>query len=305
LIARPRVHAGSQAIEITHTDNNSIGAWRDFGSNGFDTLHVRYYMKYDPLFPGCHHTGMSLLAAAPGLDQGSTTGVRPNGSNHFQVLLDDIAPFFDWTPPGNSAPGFTALYTYHMDQAGDYGDFFFPSGEVLPGGRDLFGSDFVPRSDFILERDRWYAFELMLRANTPGQQNGRIAFWIDGELAGDFPNLRLRDVASLKPNFVVLTTYSSQNHSNKTLWYDDVVVATEYIGPMVSESSPPADAGANDDVDAAPGTNGDGDGGTNGDDAGADGGCGCATAPSEGDSAPWPLALSLGLTIWWYRRSSS
>jgi hypothetical protein len=36
----------------------------------------------------------------------------------------------------------------------------------------------------------------MVEANTPGRTDGRIAFWLDGVLAADFPNLRFRDVAS-------------------------------------------------------------------------------------------------------------
>jgi len=307
------VHAGAQAIQITHTDNNSIGAWRDFGDGGFDTLHVRYYMKYHADFPGCHHTGMSLLAAAPGLDQGSSTGVRPTGTNHYQVLLDNIAPFFDWGPPGNIAPGMTALYTYHMDQAGDYGDHFFPSGDSLPGGRDLFGDSFEPRTDFTLERDRWYSFELMMSANTVGQQNGRIAFWIDGKLSGDFPNLRLRDIETLKTNFVVLTTYSSQRHDNKVLWYDDVVVATEYIGPMVTDSPPTEDSGSSLNSDVGPGDTMVRDSHPTAhpsEDGGADsnldsdaGGCACRVAGKREQALSWWLLGIFGLLRARRRRS--
>jgi hypothetical protein len=55
---------------------------------------------------------------------------------------------------------------------------------------------------------------------------------VDGKLAGDFPNLRFRSVPDLKIGHVVLGTYSSRREDNKTLWYDDVVVGTSYIGPQ-------------------------------------------------------------------------
>jgi hypothetical protein len=37
-----------------------------------------------------------------------------------------------------------------------------------------------PRPD----RDRWICYEFMVKANTPGQRDGRLAFWIDGRLRG-------------------------------------------------------------------------------------------------------------------------
>ena len=42
----------------------------------------------------------------------------------------------------------------------------------------------------------------MVQANTPGQRDGRVTFWIDGHLAADFPNLRFRSVDALKINRV-------------------------------------------------------------------------------------------------------
>jgi hypothetical protein len=72
----------------------------------------------------------------------------------------------------------------------------------------------------------------MVQVNTPGRRDGRVAFWVDGALTGDFPNLRLRSVPTLKVNQVVLGPYSSRKHANKIMWYDNVVVATSYIGPQ-------------------------------------------------------------------------
>ena len=80
----------------------------------------------------------------------------------------------------------------------------------------------------------------MVKANTPGQRDGRIAAWIDGKLAADFPNLRLRDVDTLKIDQCSLALHIKQNtqRDNKK-WYDDVVMATSYIGPMATEKPPP------------------------------------------------------------------
>jgi hypothetical protein len=60
-----------------------------------------------------------------------------------------------------------------------------------------FGRNFVKRPNVIPALGRWYAYEVMVRANTPGQRDGRIALWLDGKLIADFKNLRLRDIPSL------------------------------------------------------------------------------------------------------------
>jgi len=224
------VHSGRQAVEITHDHPRSHGADRRF-AEGFEVLHVRYYMKYAERFPGCHHTGMALLGAAPGVTIGSSTGVRPDGANHFTALLDAIPP---WAREAPHPPGYMNIYCYHMDQAREWGDLFFPTGEVYPPENAwLFAEHFVPRPHLIAERGRWHCYELMVKVNTPGRRDGRIAFWVDGKLAGDFGNLRLRSVEELKINQVILSSYSSRVEPDQTLWYDDVVVATSYIGPQM------------------------------------------------------------------------
>ena len=234
LIARDpeNVHSGKQAIEVTHKQPmRSHGAEKRL-EPGFDTLFVRYYMKYAREFPGCHHTGMAILGAAPGVNMGNSTGVRPDGRNHFTALLDTMPP---WTGSSPEPPGYMDIYCYHMDQGRKWGDILFPSGEIQPAeNRGLFGEHFMPRPNVMAERGRWYCYELMVKANTPGERDGRVAFWVDGKLAGDFPNLRLRSVETLRANYIVIVSYSSSKHPNITHWYDDVVAATSYIGPQVT-----------------------------------------------------------------------
>jgi len=97
-----------------------------------------------------------------------------------------------------------------------------------------FGPEFVSRPDFIPELDRWCCYEFMVKANTPGRRDGRIACWVDGKLIADFPNMRLRDVESLKIDWFAVGVYLRPNttRTNKK-WFDDVVAATSYIGPIV------------------------------------------------------------------------
>lgn len=233
------VHSGKKALEVAMGRPQGMGAARYF-KKGFETLHVRYYAKYAKMFPGSHHTGMSISARAPGVPD-ACPGVRANGRNKFTVLLDTCPP----RPPWSNArpPGYAVIYCYHMDQQHKWGEQWFPSGKTLPGTngkQGLFGKQFVSRPDFLAQRARWYCYELMVRTNTPGKRDGRIAFWIGGKLTGDFPNLRLRSVETLKADRIKIGMYASKTQANKTMWYDDVVAATSYIGPM---AAPPRRAG--------------------------------------------------------------
>jgi hypothetical protein len=92
--------------------------------------------------------------------------------------------------------------------------------------------DFVPRPNVVPALDQWTCCEIMVQCNTPDTANGRVALWIDGELVADHPGLRFRSVEYIKAGYVSLSTYASQEQSGRSLWYDDIVVATEYVGPM-------------------------------------------------------------------------
>ena len=129
------------------------------------------------------------------------------------------------------------MYIYHPEQRDVYGDHFFPNGDVMPNTSipNDFGPDFVPRANITPELGRWYEYEVMLRANTPGLRDGRITCWMDGNVIADFTNLRLRDIDTLKIDRIGLSLHFGDNSTGETRkWYDNIVVATEYIGPLVA-----------------------------------------------------------------------
>jgi hypothetical protein len=72
----------------------------------------------------------------------------------------------------------------------------------------------------------------MVKANTPGLRDGRIAMWLDGALVADFQNLRLRDTTALKIDRFAIDLHAGSNRQSVARkWYDNVA-ATSYIGPM-------------------------------------------------------------------------
>ena len=84
----------------------------------------------------------------------------------------------------------------------------------------------------------------MVKTNTPGQRDGRIALWLDGNLIADFQNLRLRETTALKIDKFDLDLYIRNNSlAVARKWYDNVVAARAYIGPMRSAQPPSAPTG--------------------------------------------------------------
>jgi hypothetical protein len=229
------VHSGKKALEmaVPRPGPKSTGAavQRNL-EEGFDALFLRYYAKFgkdNDVFHGGAHNGGLIDARARGVPVGCA-GVRADGSNKYCAMLDTYRP-----EEKLPSPGPLVVYCYHMDQGGRWGDQFYSSGRILPNGPELFGEEFVPRADFIPEQGRWYCYELMARANTPGKRDGRVAFWVDGKLRGDFPNLRLRSVETLKGNVINLNVHAGNFRVKRDIfmWFDDVAVATAYIGPQL------------------------------------------------------------------------
>ncbi len=225
-------NGGKNALELSvpkQESSLSIAIAKDLRVER-DILFLRWYSKFDREFAvksGSVHNGGSISAHY--FQNGrATAGKKADGKNKFLASLEN-------ENTSGKSPGHLNVYCYHGEQRSQWGDHFFPSGRVLPFSSrpHPFGAQFVARKDVIPQRGRWYCYELMVKANTPGKRDGRIACWIDGKLVADFPNRRLRDVKSLKIDRVGLGLYIAKNEvrANKK-WYDDVIAATKYIGPI-------------------------------------------------------------------------
>jgi len=229
------VFAGSKALELTcpRQDAELSNTVAKVLTEELDVLFLRFYSRFDSAFDvvGSSHNGGGISAHYY-IDGHATPGVPADGTNKFLIAFEA------WR--GEAAdpnPGRLNIYIYHPEQRSQWGDHFFPDGTVLPNSSlpGDFGPDFVARADVVPELARWYCYEVMLLANTPGERDGRIAFWVDGELSADFQNLRLRDVETLRIDRFSLSLHIGSNTEAETRkWYDNVVAATSYIGPVVA-----------------------------------------------------------------------
>jgi hypothetical protein len=227
------VYRGSKALQFTLPQQTAelSDATDKAISPEQDVLFLRYYSKFQPPYEvvGSSHNGSSI-SAHYFINGQATPGVRANGTNKFLANLEN------WRgEAATPSPGDLNIYLYHPEQRSDYGDHFFPNGDVSPNTsiKFTYGPGFVSRPNLIQQLDRWYCYEYMLLANTPGQRDGRIAIWLDGVLVADFPGLRLRDVATLKIDRFGLSFHIGSNPNGQSRkWYDNVVAAKAYIGPI-------------------------------------------------------------------------
>jgi hypothetical protein len=169
------------------------------------------------------HNGITIEANYQG------PGRIPNGTDFFFFSLENSVYYRE------AQPGYSHIYAYHPEQRSQWGDHWFPDGKVLPidSLRGNFGPNFIARPNFIPQTNRWYCYELMVKTNTPGARDGRVGVWIDGTLIADFQNLRLRDISTVKIDKITLGLHAQENaDAADRKWYDNLVVATSYIGPI-------------------------------------------------------------------------
>lgn len=278
-------YAGAQALEFTVPQQEAelSNAVDKVVSPELDVLFLRYYSKFSTPFDvvGSSHNGSSI-SAHYFVDGQATPGVPADGTNKFLVAYEN------WRgEPETTSPGLLNVYVYHPEQRDDYGDHFFPSGLVLPNTSLPFdfGPDFMPRPEVTPELDRWYCWEYMVQANTPGQRDGRIAAWLDGVLVADWTNLRLRDVGTLTIDRFGLSLHIGSNpNGEQKKWFDNVVAATSYIGPLYEPGAGGSDSGSGGADDTAGGGGSDaGSGGGGG--SGSSGGAGTSSSQDEGPSS--------------------
>jgi len=225
------VNHGKKAMEFTlpkQEEGNAAALYRIIKEER-DVLFLRYYAKFEKGYDqhgSSHNSGVISAHYFP--NRQASPGKPADGQNKFWVSFE--------TERGDSpSPGRLNVYVYHPEQRTGYGDHIYPTGMIRSGPEKPapFGPGFVPRPDIIPELDRWYCYEFMVKANTPGRRDGRIACWVDGKLIADFPGFRLRDVETLKIDLFGVALFMRPNNIRaNTRWFDDVVAATSYIGPI-------------------------------------------------------------------------
>jgi len=201
---------------------------------GADAVYARFYVKFSPDYQYNHH--FVWLGANQRTNKWSAfgkAGLKPNGTYY----STGMEPWFAWGK--NPPPGEVNLYTYYLDMEPDrkmdkyWGNGFFPPGPVK--GKAAGAARVIP------PLNQWQCWEFMIQANTaPDKADGKQAMWVDGKLVGEFTGIRWRNDLDLKVNCFWLEHYGYDEgdptkqywKDSQSVWFDDVVVARRYIGPM-------------------------------------------------------------------------
>ncbi|MBN1671066.1 MAG: hypothetical protein JXR37_08545 [Kiritimatiellae bacterium] len=239
----PAGSAGTKSLMMTHIGGEGTGChlYRRL-LPGYDRLHARWYVKFDPDTYEIHHFGTALGGYNPPTrwPQGGA-GIRPSGDDRFSAAVEPFGSAWRWD-----------FYSYWMGM------------RACPTG-DCWGNDFVNDASLSVARGQWICVELMLQMNDPcTATNGEMALWIDGEpfsrdgqiishlrpgspkgywvwdswhadpAREPFEGFRWRAVPELSINYIWTSLYMTKPPEGyvSRVWFDHIVVAKTYIGPM-------------------------------------------------------------------------
>ena len=211
---RKSLHIAKNGHLFTHT-------------RGVDTMYARFYVKFHPKTGYIHHFVEMLADRVPTAWPKGLAGLKPAGDQGFETMIE---PWGKWgaVPP----PGVWHFYSYWQEMK--------PSS---PGSSVYWGNFFDTEKSQPIEPGRWHCVEAMVKANSkPELADGEQAFWIDGKLVGRFGAFRWRSSDKLKLNTFWLKYYVTEAAAQQNkdtdpnrvyeVWFDDIVLATEYIGPV-------------------------------------------------------------------------
>lgn len=235
-------HSGAQCLEISKTlGANTGGDLKKWFMPGYDQVYVRFYVKFAEDYQYDHHFVHLLGNHRTNRWSGfGKAGVKPDGT----YFTTGMEPWFAWGK--NPPPGEVSFYSYFLDMKEDVKMHKYWGNSFFPPGPDA-GVAASPHR-YIPQRGKWECWEFMVKCNTPGERDGEQAMWINGEKLGHFKSILWRNTSDVRANCLWLMHYGFDpgdptkefwrkqggEPMRDTVWFDDVVVSTEYIGPKHS-----------------------------------------------------------------------
>ncbi|MEZ5324115.1 MAG: hypothetical protein R3F19_03525 [Verrucomicrobiales bacterium] len=217
---------GSKCLKVTASLGKNTGGGMTKWFHSADTVFVRFYTKFDPECDYVHHfCTLRANCGLQGADKWSGfggAGEVPDGARRFSTALEPWGNWARWSPPGR-----WNFYSYWHGM------------KVSPDGK-YWGNSFLPEGQPEIKRGEWICAEFMLKHNTPGKADGEQAYWIDGQLRGHWRGIEWRTDEKLQANALTLESYITDRwtkHPENVVWFDNVVIARSYIGPIGRQGS--------------------------------------------------------------------
>lgn len=186
----------SESLSVAVPEGDHYGTrmryrFAEAGESEPERLHSRY-MLYVPSESDVGHDDSGKLPGPAGTYGRAGWGGRPSdGTDGWSARMN----FRD--PDGDEGHVMLASYVYHAEMDGEYGTHF----EWDLGGHGL------------LDADRWYRIDNYVELNTPGEDDGVVKGWVDGDLALDVTDVRFRDVDRLKVQGYWFSVYYGGDYS--------------------------------------------------------------------------------------------
>jgi len=211
------VHGSSPGDQSLHVrDNGHLFTH----TRNVDRMYARFYVKFHKKIGYVHHFVHLVADRTPTPWPKGGAGETPPGDVKFSTGIEPTGRWGKFPPPG-----VWNFYTYWHEMKTKWGTVFHGKQKRIEPGR-------------------WYCVEVLLKANSDGEKSDGVqAFWIDGELYGHFDGFRWRTTDKLKINSFWLLFYNTDqparhnkdpDSKNRVMevWFDDVVIATDYVGPV-------------------------------------------------------------------------
>lgn len=206
--------AGRRALRLSFTaEAGDTGAgWMHYWWKGSDAVYLRYYFRLSKGGDWRNNKLLQIHGHPRGVRYGPGAGIRPTG---FDTVCSGTGVGGDSGPPWTRV----MLYTYWPHQKGDWGDNVLPNQGVEPR----------------INEEEWTGYEVMVKLNDVGKENGEQRLWINGRLVIEQTGMEWRKTDKLVLNDLMLSTNTSappKPGEKRTVWIDAVVLARRYIGPM-------------------------------------------------------------------------
>jgi len=268
---------------------------------GHDQLYWRAWVRLAPDHQKVHHF-MAIAGTQPDQYWGAdgNAGCRPNGYRAAGTTLDfnedHELHFYTYYPEMNCDSGGYCSGDYVQNICDGCAQKDMPCSD---GPECCWGNFFETDPKPVLEKDKWVCLEMMMKINTPGESDGEMAFWVDGQLGHRETGMHWRDVPELQLNKVWVQHYLANGDADQPnrIWWDDIVISTDRIGCGMGGTSNGTNnqtgtnnqAGTNDPTGTTDGSGGNGDG------SGGDGitdGVGGPNPPGPGDDPSGSKSVS-------------
>ena len=256
---RPTGSAGKQSLLIDRKKGAAGQLYRRLknpkGGWGYDQVFARYYVKFDPDCGEIHHFGTTIGGNHPATPWPMVrAGTRPDGAKSFWSGIEPFGAAWTWdyytywcemrgSPPRGQTWGNTFIRDpklkvekgkwiciEQMIKMNDVGDTNGEQALWIDGKQVSHLGKGFPKGLWIFDKFNPGQGGTGVRWNDAKGEREQFTVPKDG---APFEGFRWRTAKELNVNYVWLYVYTSKPDGHRIkVWFDDVVLATEYIGPL-------------------------------------------------------------------------